>query len=537
MPTSAVDFDEKKIEEICKELNQCHLAGGAVGIAVGGRVVYRKGFGLANMELPVALSPSSRMRIYSTTKHFTCLAFLLLCEAGAAELDDTIGRHLPELNPASRDVTVRQLMGNIGGMRDAYEMIWQFSGAGGPISSAEVLSLYRDIDDVNFAPGSGWCYSNSGFLLIGAAIERITGRTLQEIFRTRIFEVVGMSDTQLRPFDADFVPNSATEHMTSAAFGYEKGPYIRTARAGEGGMVSTVDDMLRWLAHMDAPRVGNSATWAAIRTPQNLANGTSTGYGLGLITGIYRGVETVFHSGGGLGGNSQMLKVPEAGLDVVVMVNRHDISSTQLVEQILIACLPELDPVKNTRGGPALKGTFRSLRTGRVIQLGTAFASSWIRDGQQIATIDGFDYPFQTGEDGVLWPAEAASFLKMTITPSGNPVEPSSILFSDFGYLDELVSVDPAPNAVPSTIAGHYRSDATKTEATIVESTVGTRLDTRGLFGSASFRLNCLAEGIWQVKGLTGPMQGGGIILFDEDGAAFRFSSITTRLLPFRRCG
>src|SRR5438128_1835507 len=111
-------FDEKKIDAVFADLNQCHLPGAAVGIAIGGKPVYRKGFGLANMELSVVLSPSIRMRIYSTTKHFTCLAYMLLCEDGKAGIDDPIGKHLPELHPVSRNVTVRQLMGNISGLRD-----------------------------------------------------------------------------------------------------------------------------------------------------------------------------------------------------------------------------------------------------------------------------------------------------------------------------------------------------------------------------------------------------------------------------------
>ena len=96
-----VKFDEEKVDSIFAELDQCHLPGAAVGIAVDGLPVYRKGFGLASMELPVLLSPTIRMRIGSTSKHFTCLAYLLLCEEGRAEIDDPIGKYLPELHPRS----------------------------------------------------------------------------------------------------------------------------------------------------------------------------------------------------------------------------------------------------------------------------------------------------------------------------------------------------------------------------------------------------------------------------------------------------
>src|SRR5437762_7756253 len=96
-PRLDVAFDERKIDAIFAELNQCHLPGAAVGIAIGGKPVYRKGFGLARMELPVVLSPAIRMRIGSTTKHFAAFAYLLLCEEGKAGIDDPLGKYFPEL--------------------------------------------------------------------------------------------------------------------------------------------------------------------------------------------------------------------------------------------------------------------------------------------------------------------------------------------------------------------------------------------------------------------------------------------------------
>src|SRR5262249_19681191 len=129
----SVSFQEEKIDAIFAEIDQCRLPGAAVGIAIGGRPVYRKGFGLASMELPVVLTPTIRMRIHFTTKHFTCLAYLLSCEDGKAGIDDPIGKFLPELHPVSRGVTMRQLMGHTGGLRDAHDINWQFSGIGRPV--------------------------------------------------------------------------------------------------------------------------------------------------------------------------------------------------------------------------------------------------------------------------------------------------------------------------------------------------------------------------------------------------------------------
>jgi D-aminopeptidase len=524
--TLAVQFDEKKIDQIFEEVNQCELPGVAVGVAIGGKCVYRKGFGLANMELPVILSPAMRMRIGSTTKHFTSLAYLLLCEEGQAGLEDNLRTYLPELHPVTHSVTMRQLMGHVSGLRDAHDISWQFSGTGQRVSGEELLSLYQQIDDSNASPGVAWSYNNGGYLILSVAIERITGQALGEVLWERIFQPVGMHDTLLRRWDSDFIRNSATLHMTTQGGGFEKS-YMGTAHCGEGGIVSTVDDMLRWLAHMDTPVVGTCTTWETMKAPQRLANGTSTGYGLGLIASRYRGVDTLSHPGGVMGGNSQMLKVPGAGLDIVIMANRHDVLGMLLVDRILDACLPDLDPVGEASASPPVSGVFRSPTTGRIIQL-------FDKDGLQIASIDGDDLPFVPDDDGTLRPAAIWAFIKHEVRLAGDVAKPRSIEFSDFGTRDDLIKEPPPlPDSVTG-ILGTYRSETTATQAAIGQLDDGPRLTTVGRFGSATYRLECLADRIWRAKAL-GVMQWGGVLSFDPDGAAFRYTTSRTRSLIFRR--
>ena len=526
-PRYIVEFSEKQVDAVFAQLNQCQLPGAVVGVAVGGRPVYRRGFGVASMELPLLLSPTIRMRIGSTTKHFASLAYLLLCEEGKAQVNATVGQYLPELHPVTHGVTVRQLMAHLSGLRDVHDICFQFSGEGRAVSSGDLLALYRDIDDANAPPGTIWDYNNGAYLILSAAIERIAGKGLEEVLRERIFDPVGMYSTLLRRRDNNFVPNSATLHMTNGEGGYEKG-FLGTAFAGEGGMVSTVNDMLRWLAHMDRPSVGNARTWAIMKEAQKLPDGTSTGYGMGLITGYYRGVETLFHPGGGMGGNAQMLKVPGANLDIVVMVNRHDLSAAALANKVLDACLPGLDPVPPPYKGEIVTGSFRSTRTGRVIQLGA-------RDGEQIASIDGFDWPFVRQEEQVMGTLPIWSFIKQSITLEGNPEQPTTIRFTDFGQVDELVPIKPVAQADVGVIEGRYRSATTGTEMAIAVTSQGPELTTTGKFGSAVFQLDCLSEGLWRARSASPLQWWGGILSFAGGGESLTFSSLRTRALAFQR--
>lgn len=514
--TLAVEFDEKKIDSIFAELDQCRLPGAAIGIAIGGRPVYRRGFGLCSMEQPLVLSPTTRMRIGSTTKHFTCLAYMLLCEDGRAEIDDPIGKYLPNLHVSARGVTLRQLMGNVSGLHCACTLKFLFSGLGGPtVSSDDIVSFYSDIDVLNTDPGTAWIYNNGGFVLLSAVIEKITGRTLEDVLRERIFEPVGMYDTMLRRSDRDFVANSATPHMKNAAREYERS-YWGLDFAGGGAMVSTVNDMLRWLSHMDAPKVGSQTTWSIMKSPQILANGTSTGYGLGLMIGRYRNTDIVCHPGGWLGSNAQMLKVPAAGLDVVVLVNREDVSSAELANGVLAACLPDLRPINGPNNGPDLSGTFRSPTTRRVIQL-------LVKDGQQIVSIGGIDIPAERDDRGVLRPAGTLDYMKFAVVPVGDSAEPMSIRLDDFGNVDELVAVGSAGSQRVDAIVGRYRSDTTDTYVTIHEVRKRLQMISVGRFGSWTYALECLADGIWRAK--SHPEYLSGILSFDADGAAFRHFS------------
>jgi D-aminopeptidase len=523
---AAVAFDERKIDAIFADLNQCHSPGAAVGIAIGGRPVYRKGFGLAHLELPVMLSPTMRMRIGSNTKQFTAFAYLLLCEEGKASLEDPVGRHLPELHPVARRVTLRQLMGNTSGLRDAVDIKTQFSGIGSrPVSSADFLAFYRDIDDVSAPPGTAWIYNNGGWVLLSLAIERISGQPLEEVMRARVFEPIGMHDSLLRRWDTDFVPNSATAHdkMTHAG-GFERRHYGHDL-AGAGAIVSTVDDVLRWLAHIDRPVVGSPDTWRAMRTAQRLTNGVSTDYGFGLFATRYRGVDTLSHGGGWTGANSQMLKVPAFGLDVAVLVNRGDVSSRRLVEKILDACLPGLSETR-VPSAPFATGVFQSPTTGRVIQV---FAAG----EQQMLSIDGLDMPVEREEEGVLYPM--GGLYRQAVTLKGDPVHPSSLVLNEAGNVEELLPARAAEEPAAQLISGRYRSDNTMTDAAISAAAGPPRLRTFGRFGSAEFTLEYLAAGIWRARS-TLPRPYGGILTFERGAAAFRFSNYPTRALLFRRC-
>lgn len=514
-------FDEQEIDRIFAAVDQSNLPGAAVAIAIDSIPVYRKGFGRANLELPALLTPSMRMRIASTTKHFTCLAYLLLCEDGKARIDDEIGLHVPGLHAVTARAKVCDLMGHVSGIRDVLSVTIGMHGIKRPITERQMLAYYKTIDDADFAAGTQWNYNNGAYMLLTAAVERISGGSLDEFLRERIFEPAGMLDTMLRRWDSDFVPNSAALHHREAAGNFTRN-YLGMEIAGAGGIVSTMDDMLRWLQHMRTPVIGTAETWALMRKPQRLANGTSTGYGLGLMTDVYRGVETLHHSGVVLGGNSQMITVPDAGLDISIAVNRSDVSAVALALRVIDACVEGLDPAAAKADYEKLTGTFLSASTGRVVSFS-------VKNDMHLMSVD--------GAAGMPVSPDAEGTLRL---PAGLPLQFSArsegdgIVFVDFGNEDAMSAIETDPEARLCAHAGAYRSDALDTTITIAETPEMGRLHARGRHGFADYVLEPLTADIWRADHQSFPGLGA-IVTFDVDGLIIDFTRL--RHVRFKRIG
>lgn len=507
MTLKIASLDEKAIDAIFASVDQGSLPGAAVAIAIDGVPVYRRGFGLAHMELPVVLSPSMRMRIGSTTKHFTALAFLLLCEEGRADLDVPIGTYLPEVHAASHGATVRQLLGHVSGIRDAMTLSMQLDGLARFTTDSDLLAYYACIDDVDFPAGTSWSYNNGAYVLVTAAIERLTGRPLEEVLRERIFEPVGMHDTLLRRTDRGFVPNSAALHFRTP-----DGTFTRDTMGAEitgaGGIVSTMDDMLRWLAHMDAPTVGSAQSWQVMREPVTLANGTRTAYGLGLVSELYRGVPTISHGGGVVAGNSQMIKVPGARLDISIAVNRADVSAAMLAEQIIDACVADLDPLPDGNRAAPVGGTFVAGATGQVLQIAPHGTT-------QLAALDGGPMlPLRHLEDGQLGLPSIMAFMMQSYA-----ISEEEVLLTDFGTTIAFEPVAVEPDADISSFAGTYRSAALGASLEIRAEGDAARMVARGALGEVAYLLKPLTATIWQAS-MAGPFSMFGAIVTFEAAAA-----------------
>ncbi len=513
--TATVAIDIAKLDALFEPYNRADRPGITVGIAHKGVPVYRAGFGLASVELPLALSPGIRMRIGSTSKHFTCLCIMLLAEEGKLSPQDSVRKFMPELKPWADAVTLAGLMSHTSGTRCSLDLIGLAGGVMGsnqPIPHGAQLDLLIRAESVNFPAGTSWVYSNGGYVLLTHVIERVSGMSYEAFLKTRIFDPVGMYDTEARPNDVDCVRNVASLHTPTASGGFTRavfGPHI----GGEGSIISTVNDMLIWLRHMAAPTVGSAATWAEMRTPVPLSGGGSSGYGFGLWMGQYRGVDTVYHTGGVVGGNSQMMKLPAHELDIIVMSNSAGIASSAIANQIIDTCLTGLSDVAGSVPGPFVTGDFHSPATGRYLRLID-------KDGGPAIDLAPAQYPLKQHADGSM------SFMETFVfQPTDQGIDAI-----ESGAVDHLLRVESPVEQETSSLLGRWRSDEVAMTATV---TAGepVRFSLTSAYGTTDGILEQRSPRLWLV---IDPKQGGGATL-ERDGDDLLFSTPRSRRLRFTR--
>ncbi|QNN57543.1 beta-lactamase family protein [Diaphorobacter ruginosibacter] len=369
----------KALDALLEPCDRTDSPGAIVAVALHGRVIYRKAVGMASLEHGVANTPATRVRISSTSKHFTAMGILLLVEDGLVRLDDPLQKHLPEFPMLSdKGPTIAHLLTHTGGWR-SYDELWSMSNGLVFHEPGTGMPAMQRQSALNFEPGTRMAYSNGGYHMLAKIIERVSGMGYNEFLTRRLFVPLDMPDTQSVPTDHDVVRGLADRYIPKVGGGWRHGVYPCELEGG-GSLVSTVDDMLRWLAHLRGDRkiVGRPGTWASLHAPTTLDSGAQVAYGFGLSRHPYRGVDIIHHSGAVLGATSQMLTVPSHGLDIVILVNGAPLHpgalALKIVDLVLGDALPERHEVRPSASAfPAIVGrNYAAQEEGGLIRFGEA---------------------------------------------------------------------------------------------------------------------------------------------------------------------
>jgi CubicO group peptidase (beta-lactamase class C family) len=293
--------------------------GAAVLVARGDTVLLRTARGEADIDNHVPLRPESVFRIGSVTKQFTAAALLTLVEVGAVNLDDRLSKYLPDY-PGGDGITLMQLLNHTSGVRNYNGMPGYMDGLiREDMSMTQIVALFQD-EPAEFAPGERWGYSNSGYVLIGAVIEAVTGMPWHAYLEQALFEPLGMNHTG---YGAD--PRFAGQQVRGYSYEGERvvplRPMSMTQAHAAGGLVSNVDDLLIWNRALHEGRVLRSATYTQMITPVGEAAAAEIRYSFGLFNGAMRDRQEFWHGGRIFGFISSLSYLPGPDITVVVLEN------------------------------------------------------------------------------------------------------------------------------------------------------------------------------------------------------------------------
>jgi CubicO group peptidase (beta-lactamase class C family) len=319
---STADQKTTAVDEVFEDLTKAGSPGCALGVYRDGQMLYEKGYGLANIEENVPITPRSVFDIGSTSKQFSASSILLLEKQGKLSVNDDVRKYVPELPDYGQKVTILHLLNHTSGLRD-YLVLFDMAGINidNVTTDEDALSLIARQKSLNFAPGSEYLYSNSGFFLLSVIVKRVSGKTLKEFAAENIFLPLGMTHTQYRDEHRALIPERAMAYdQTEKKDGYVMNvSYFE--QTGDGAVHTSVEDLLKWDENFYSAQIGGKAFLAEIQERGKLNNGKTINYAKGLAVTDYRGLKVVRHGGSWGGYRAELLRFPEQHFSVACLCN------------------------------------------------------------------------------------------------------------------------------------------------------------------------------------------------------------------------
>jgi D-alanyl-D-alanine carboxypeptidase len=318
--SSAVGSElEQEISAFLTQLYPDDEPGISVILAKGDEILYRNGHGMANLEHNISISPEMVFRLGSLTKQMTTASIMMLAEEGLLQVDDPITQYFPNYPTHGYTITLRHLMTHTSGIIDflAIEEFPEIEKE--DITAMDVIDFFKN-QPMNFAPGEAYSYTNSGYVMLGAIIEQLTGQSYEDFVQERIFTPLEMDNTYHGSFKR-IIPNRVTGYAMGPN-GYENSSYLSmTIPGAAGAIISTVDDLHTWNNALFAGDVVSMESLEEMTTPFTLNNGELSNYGFGLAIQSLRGQPMISHTGWINGFITYSAYLPESDMYVAVLGN------------------------------------------------------------------------------------------------------------------------------------------------------------------------------------------------------------------------
>ena len=312
---------EEQVDAVFADWNSLETPGASLAVLRDGIVIYRKGYGSAQLEYGVPITPSTIFHVASVSKQFTAMAATMLADQGKLSLDDDIRTHLPYVPDFGVKITVRQLIHHISGLRDQWELLamagWRLDDV---ITLEHILKLVRHQKELNFEPGAEYLYCNTGYTLLAEIVTKVSGTPFPEWCDQNIFKPLGMTSTHFHDDHQMIVKNRSYSYSGSAENGFRKS-VLSYANVGATSLFTTVEDLTNWMRNFEEKKVGGETVIAQMQNQGILNSGDDISYAHGLLVSTYRGLKTVGHGGADAGFRSSFMYFPDQRFGVVVLSN------------------------------------------------------------------------------------------------------------------------------------------------------------------------------------------------------------------------
>ncbi|HJY28672.1 MAG TPA: serine hydrolase domain-containing protein [Pyrinomonadaceae bacterium] len=311
-------------ERAFEKVTKAYVAPGpgcAAAVSLNGETVFEKAFGLADLEHNVPNTPQTIFESGSVAKQFTAAALVLLQQDGKLSIDDPVRKYIPELPDYGSPLTIRHLLNHTSGLRD-WGTVMGLTGAGRGdrvINQDLALDVITHQHALDFTPGSEYSYTNSGYNLAAIIVERVSKQKFPAFIEERLFKPLGMNNSSWRDDYQRIVPGRAQAYAREGRGPWRLNmPFMNVY--GNGGMLTTVGDWMKWNAMLDSQSLGAPLV-KALETRGVLNDGRKIAYALGLVVGSYKGLKDVSHGGATAGYQTFLARYPDNKVSVGVMCN------------------------------------------------------------------------------------------------------------------------------------------------------------------------------------------------------------------------
>jgi CubicO group peptidase (beta-lactamase class C family) len=344
-----ISTNNEEVDALFSEWDKSDSPGYGLGVIQDGKLVYAKGYGEADLEHDIPITPSSVFYIGSVSKQFVTMCILLLEEEGKINLDDEIQVYLPDFPRYDSPLTIRNFIHHTSGVKDNLTL-WGLAGNDilDHIEDEAIYEMIKRQKELNFTPGERYLYSNSCYFMLAMVVEEASGESLKEYADKNIFSPLGMSNSHFHDDHSHLIKDKAFSYSPSN--GYFKNLIMRFDLVGSGGVYSNIKDMYLWDQNFNHNILGKGGQELIEKMHTNglLNNGESTGYAFAIANGTYRGLRTSGHSGALAGYRANHMRFPDQDFSVILLGNLSSHNSTLMAKKVAEVYLEDqMEPVED----------------------------------------------------------------------------------------------------------------------------------------------------------------------------------------------